>query len=94
MEILSSDERLRLLTLDAWTVDDLMAYEGIKKAKAYLIKKEVLKNGGAIRFNPRKLKVETFFQLKGTSRLKEIELIKYSQANPDLFISANKRETL
>ena len=92
MENLTNNERLRLLTLDAWSIEDLMAYENINRSKAYKIKKKVIEAGGIVRFNPRKMKVETFFELRGISRSKEIELLKLALANPELFISANKSE--
>ena len=89
---LNIERRLYLLTMDSWSIEDLMAYENINRAKAYQIKKKVRDAGGIVKFNPRKMKVETFFELRGVSRSKEIELLKLALSSPDLFVSANKSE--
>lgn len=64
-----------LLSMDSWTVKELMDYEGVGKSKAYQIKNEAVRLGCGIRFNSKKINVEKYLTLKGIDRANEIKMI-------------------
>lgn len=68
-------KRKILLSLDSWTIADLMSYEGIGRSKAYQIKNEAVRLGCGVRFNPKKINVSKYLALKGIDRANEIKML-------------------
>jgi hypothetical protein len=68
------NQKMLLLLKDSWSIEDIMSYESVKKSKAYEIRKRVQKSGGAVKFNPHRILVDKYFELKGVSRAHEIEI--------------------
>jgi len=68
------NQKLSLLLKDSWSLEDIMTYENVKKSKAYEIRKSVQKFGGQVKFNPHRILVDKYFELKGVSRAHEIEI--------------------